>query len=207
MVAFLQFLVCPAAIFAWFMWYCHCPPSAPILPFAKWGQKEGNDNTWTMQKPGGHKEEKKRAKFTNCNFISKIKMNPISEIWKWMIKKNIWKSFFHFRSNSSHWLELMSLIEIYTANLTGKVNVHYKASKIWCTNLIHSIVSTFNNYFPFFNPLPPMHCQLIVITHHSSSIIHNQSSINDQWTSIGHHSGIITFHSSTITNCYIIIRH
>ena len=206
MVAFLQFLVCPAAIFAWFMWYCISLFRSPFCHL----RNEGRRRAMTIHEPCKNQEgikRKKEGKIYQLQFYLKNKNE--SNIWNMKMndKKNIWKSFFHFRSNSSYWLELMSLIEIYTANLTGKVNVHYKASKIWCTNLIHSIVSTFNNYFPFFNPLPPMHCQLIVITHHSSSIIHNQSSINDQWTSIGHHSGIITFHSSTITNCYIIIRH
>ena len=61
---FLPSLCPPAAVFAWFMWYCHCPPSAPILPFAKRGQKEGSDNIiWTMQKrtQEGIKRAKKRA--------------------------------------------------------------------------------------------------------------------------------------------------
>ena len=63
--SFLPSLCPPAAFFAWFMWYCHCPPLAPILPFAKWGQKEGNDNiTWTMQKrpQEGIKRAKKEGK-------------------------------------------------------------------------------------------------------------------------------------------------
>ena len=61
---FLPSLCPPAAVFAWFMWYCHCPPSALISQMAKWGPKEGNDNiTWTMRKwlQEGIKRAKKRA--------------------------------------------------------------------------------------------------------------------------------------------------
>ena len=115
--SFLPSLCPPASVFAWFMWYCHCPPSALISQMAKWGPKEGNDNiTWTMQKRtqegikrakkegkkrGQKKRAKKRAKKEGKkrgqNFpIAKLSEKRVKIIWNMKMNQNIWKIEFSF---------------------------------------------------------------------------------------------------------------